>query len=483
MLAVSVDGNRKHYRFKSAARSEEQAIFDGVFIANDDDVGRFVDYVHTSTSHVSGRGVCGGQWSAARETSQKSSGKTDEEGLELAVCRHGVLLRALNMFRGEIFAYPLYLQKQMACKPVTFFAMDVACKYWPYLRRVTEKCPELQQLLTMRPFLSVFHAKAHDFKCEVKWSGAYQEGAGSTLGEEVEQCNAFLSRIAVTTKHMSKAGRIDMLTVMAMRWNKQKFDNLASTLARRYRKATVALQCQLHNLEAMKTEMDITDNQLESWIIDINEWAEATTSPNDADVAAVASRIEELVASVKRRSQRLYKDHDGCKGRARIRRKIREEKQNLNSVVDKYNTLVPNAEKLTLDTILSDEIVWPWQLTHGDLRTKRKAFDTVMAVRRLEEEKRILIAEMNKHWKSLCTRVDTLKQMSSQLSNVTSGETWGLLQDGIQGLQSLTMKNKQANNSMAKHAKNCYVQVLTETEIYFDNDSEEYHTSSDSEQD
>ena len=54
-----------------------------------------------------------------------------------------------------------------------------------------------------------------------------------------------------------------------------------------------------------------------------------------------------------------------------------------------------------------------------DLRTKRKAFDIVMAVRRLEEEKRILIAEMNKHWKSLCTRADTLK--SSQLSNVTSG--------------------------------------------------------------
>ncbi|XP_062384555.1 uncharacterized protein LOC134071734 [Sardina pilchardus] len=485
MLAVSVDGNRKHYRFNSAARSEEQAIFDGVFIANDDEVGRFVDYVHASTSHVSGRGVCGGQWSAARETSKKSSGKTDEEGLELAVCRHGVLLRALNMFRGEIFAYPLYLQKQMSHKQVTFFAMDVACKYWPYLRRVTEKCPEFQDLLTMRPFLSVFHAKAHDFKCEVKWSGAYQEGAGSTLGEEVEQCNAFLSRIAVTTKHMSKAGRIDMLTVMAMRWNQQKFDNLASTLARRYRKATVALQCQLHNLETMKTEMNITDNQLERWTIDIKEWAEATTSPNDADLAAVTSRIEELVASVKGRSQRLYKDNDGCKGRARIRRKIREEKNNLNAVLEKYNTMVPNADNLTLDTILSDEIV-PWQITHGDsvdLRTKRKVFDIVMAVRRLEEEKRILIAEMNKHWKSICTCADSLRQMSSQLSKVTSGETWGLLQDGIQGLQSLMMKNKQATNNIAKHAKNCYVQVLTGTEMNFDSDSDEYHTSSDSEQD
>jgi len=105
----------------------------------------------------------------------------------------------------------------------------------------------------------------------------------------------------------------------------------------------------------------------EAYFLSLHFFLPATTSPNDVDVAAVASRIEELVASVKRRSQRLYKDSDGCKGRARIRRKIREEKKILNSVVEKYNTLAPDAEKLTLDTILSDEIVWPWQLTHGGM--------------------------------------------------------------------------------------------------------------------
>ncbi|MEQ2186753.1 hypothetical protein GOODEAATRI_031828, partial [Goodea atripinnis] len=61
MFAVSVDGNRKHYRFKNAARSQEQAIFEDIFIARDEDVGRFVDYVHKTTRHVSGRGVCGGE--------------------------------------------------------------------------------------------------------------------------------------------------------------------------------------------------------------------------------------------------------------------------------------------------------------------------------------------------------------------------------------------------------------------------------------
>lgn len=101
----------------------------------------------------------------------------------------------------------------------------------------------------------------------------------------------------------------------------------------------------------------------------LNFFLSATTSPNDADLAVVASRIEELVASVKRRSQRLYKDNDRCKGRARIRQKIRDEKKKLNSVLEKYNTMVPNAENLTLDTILSDEIVWPWQLTHGGMYT------------------------------------------------------------------------------------------------------------------
>ncbi|XP_033984221.1 uncharacterized protein LOC117480849 [Trematomus bernacchii] len=459
MLAVSVDGNRKHYRFKNAARSEEQAIFDGVFIARDEDVSRFVDYIHTTTKHVSGRGVCGGQWSAARETSQKSAGKLDEEGLELAVCRHGVLLCALNMYRGEIFAYPLYLQKKLASS--MFFCMDVTCKYWPYLQRITKSCPELQHLLDMKPFLSVFHAKAHDFKCEVKWSGAYQEGAGLTLGEEVEQVNAFLSRIAVTTKHMSKAGRTDMLTLMAMRWNQQKVSNLATSLSRRYLKTTKALEKQLQNLESMKAELAVTEKQLEDWVRDVNEWAETTTN-NPRDAAALASKIEMLTVSVKRRSQRLYKDTDSNKGRSRIRRKIRDEKGVLTATVEKYNSMVPSTEALCLEAILSVEKAWPWQLPNSDsfdLRTKRRAFDLVMAVKRLQEEKKILVTEMNQHWKVLSTRSDSLKEMSC-LQN----SPLGLSEDGMKGLQSMFRKKQHDIGEMKTHARRCYLQLLTGAE-------------------
>ncbi|KAJ8262138.1 hypothetical protein GJAV_G00162820 [Gymnothorax javanicus] len=206
MLAVSADGNRKLYRFRRNGSSDDTAFFEGLFVAKDSAVSEFVDTVQKAVKNTQGRGTCGdSQWTAARETSRKAR-KLDEEGMEVAVCRHGVLLKGLNMYRGEIFAYPLYLQRELMPAKAKFFAMDVACKYWPYLEKAARALPALQELMEMKPFLSVMHARAHATKCEIKWSGRNQEGAGTTAGEEVEQVNSFLSRCALTTKYMSKAG-------------------------------------------------------------------------------------------------------------------------------------------------------------------------------------------------------------------------------------------------------------------------------------
>ncbi|KAJ4921193.1 hypothetical protein JOQ06_022303 [Pogonophryne albipinna] len=333
--------------------------------ARDEDVLRFVDYIHTTTKHVSGRGVCGGQWSAARETSQKSASKLDEEGLELAVCRHGVLLCALNMYRGEIFAYPLYLQTKLASR------------------------------------------------------------------------------------------RIDMLTLMAMRWNQQKVSNLATSLSRRYLKTTKALEKQLQYLESMKAELAVTEKQLEDWIRDVNEWAETTTN-NPRDAAALASKIEMLTVSVKRRSQRLYKDTDSNKGRSRIRRKIRDEKGVLTATVEKFNSMVPSTEALCLQAILSVEKAWPWQLPNSG---QREEHSLVMAVKRLQEEKKILVTDMNHHWKVLSTRSDSLKELSC-LQN----SPLGLSKDGMKGLQSMFRKKQHDIGEMKTHARRCYLHVLTGAE-------------------
>ncbi|XP_046879163.1 uncharacterized protein LOC124469733 [Hypomesus transpacificus] len=134
MVAVSVDGNRKLYRFQKTNQSEEPGFFDGVFLARDSEVSSFVEEVRGTVKSTAGKAMCGDtQWNAARETSKRAN-KLDEEGVEIAVCRHGFLLKGLNMYRGEIFAYPMFLQKEF--QSATFLAMDVTCRYVPYLTSV-----------------------------------------------------------------------------------------------------------------------------------------------------------------------------------------------------------------------------------------------------------------------------------------------------------------------------------------------------------
>ena len=57
----------------------------------------------------------------------------------------------------------------------------------------------------------------------------------------------------------------------------------------------------------------------------------------------------------------------------------------------------------------------------------------------------------------------------------------GLREDGIRGLQSLTLKRKKESYCLAKRAKNCYLQVLTDTDIEFNSDSDEFHGDSEQE--
>ncbi|KAK5890716.1 hypothetical protein CesoFtcFv8_014209 [Champsocephalus esox] len=143
MLAIAVDGNRKHYRFKKSRGTDEPSLFDGLFIAQDSKVSAFVDKIRSQMTIKSGRDVCGpATFTACRETSHKSRAKVDEEGLQIAVCRHDILLQGLNHYRCEIYAYPMFLQKELAeVANASCFCMDVDCRYWPYLEKMAAKLP------------------------------------------------------------------------------------------------------------------------------------------------------------------------------------------------------------------------------------------------------------------------------------------------------------------------------------------------------
>ncbi|XP_036003559.1 uncharacterized protein LOC118566231 [Fundulus heteroclitus] len=369
MLAVSVDGNRKLYRFKSNSSTQEPGHFDDVFIQNDEEVAKFVEYIHTQTKHV------------------------------------------------------------------------------------VQQCPEHRNLLSMRPFLSVMHAKAHSGKCEIKWGGAFQEGAGSTIGEEVEQVNSFLSRAAITTKYMSKAGRKDMLTLLALGWNERKLENLSHTLSQRYLKTVRILKEDLDSLNAAKKELGIDDDTVQLWVADVQKWAEETDQ-SDGSLGALQARIEELAVLVKVRSLNLYKQTDSNKRRHNIRRVILKDKKRLAAAIAEYNHLAePSGQIVSTDGIIQTD-TWPWR--SENLHTKRMVFDKFMAVQRLKEEEVILCKEMLQHWIALKTQYLTLGALSSNSSLVDLSE------DAQKGLQCLVHKRLSKLKAEMRLVKGHYNTILND---------------------
>ncbi|KAF6715261.1 hypothetical protein FQA47_005410 [Oryzias melastigma] len=516
MLAVAVDGNRKLYRFRSQPGPD--GYFDGVFLAKDKEVASFVDYIHGATRHNPGKGRCGtGEWVAARESSHKSASKLDEEGVEVAVCRHGILLKALNMFRGEIFAYPLFLQKQLARQNAEFFCSDVVCKYWPYLQRVVRHCPELQGLLTMRPFLSIVHAKAHSWMCEVtianlfcifsldrklyanthkshllqlQWGGRNQDGAGTTMGEEVEQVNSFLSRAAICSKHMSKAGkyilkcieryllifvffsgliyvvlevRTDMLTIQAIGWNRRKVEKLDKTLAKRYVKTVERISEASAELHQLTEELSVQEDTVRQWVSEVKEWAgvcvlfspQEPTGQNDLE-----KNIEGLYLSIKQKKFELYRKADGNKRRHQLRKKIAAEKRALEDAITKWNSDSFEINKLpSSDAILAEEnYSWPWAckyIGYGDMIAKKRLFDKVMLLTRLKEEEVIVVREVKQHWEYLKNATGMLEELSSQICT-----TEALTEQGREGLLCLLKRRIGELHVQQDAARNTYHHAL-----------------------
>ncbi|XP_073725812.1 uncharacterized protein [Misgurnus anguillicaudatus] len=472
MHAVSVDGNRKLYRFHNA-KGTEKGYFDGEFIMKDGDVSSFVEYVHEKTKHATGKGVCGSsQWTAAKESAKKSTSKIDEEGLEIAVCRHGGLLKALNMFRGEIFAYPLFLQNALSKENVTFFCSDVACKYWPYLKRVVGHCPELRPLLSMHPLLSVMHAKAHEWSCEIKWSGKNQEGAGLTIGEEVEQVNSFLSRAAICTKYMSKAARSDMLTVLASAWNKRKSENLAKYLSQRYIKTAERLKVERESCASLQAELNISDDEIQQWVSDVQQWAAGSSAKDDA---GLEGRIRGLYLSIKQRKNNLYHKTDSNKRRHKMRRRMNEDKSTLAAAIKDFNEQSTHQLPSVDELLAADNFQWPWECpdtSNGNLSTKKVVFDRFMLLSRLKEEEQIIVMEVKQHWQSLKEAESSLRDLSLEIQNNNCDSD----QESSSGLLCLLKRKLEDLHFLQNNARMLYRQCVlgqASDSILFDNISDE----------
>ncbi|XP_058624297.1 uncharacterized protein LOC131535808 [Onychostoma macrolepis] len=161
-------------------------------------------------------------------------------------------------------------------------------------------------------------SKKTNIKCDeeglevaVQWGGKNQIGAGTTIGEEVEQVNSFLSRVALTTKYMSKAARVDMITLHARGWNERK---------KRKKPAQVLVYTVLESPDDLRTD----------------------------DPVALQHLIEGLFLGIQQKKRDLYRVTDHNKQRHKIRRRIREDKKKLFNAISQYNDLSTTTESVAV---------------------------------------------------------------------------------------------------------------------------------------
>lgn len=247
----SSDGIVKLMRLKSAGavrkskneRPElqtEKPFYGDAAIKSDEAVKARRDLIYSKIPRTKQKEMCGGSvFKAARIDSGKDH-KSDETGLIVSGCRHGMVKGAINMHHGETFTHTHFIHHVSWKQNCQFFCNDVVCKYWKFAIRVGKVFPQFMPMVNeMGGFLPRMHAKAHYLTCQVLWNVHWKKRTALTIGEEHEQVFSRMSQFGYVTKHMTKTNRENFLSAEFFYWNKRKLFRMPKFLRNRLLKVRI----------------------------------------------------------------------------------------------------------------------------------------------------------------------------------------------------------------------------------------------------
>lgn len=123
--------------------------------------------IHTQVGKVT-KDTCGGATYKAGKSDALGRKGLSETGVVFCTCRHGYLLRAVDMVKGETYRHVPYLHDYAYRTGCKFICYDVVCKYWSFAEDISNAIEEFQSHTTkMNPFLSRWHGKTHAWYCQV----------------------------------------------------------------------------------------------------------------------------------------------------------------------------------------------------------------------------------------------------------------------------------------------------------------------------
>ncbi|XP_067944862.1 uncharacterized protein [Watersipora subatra] len=389
--AIHIDGNAKLFHYRAAGRVSSGIEEPSEFFVSTSDVEEQVTRIKNS-KHNSVSNRCGDTVWKAASAKGKAFSKKDVTGCLLATCRHCFLLKGLDMTRGEIYAYPYTMQREF--QGAKFIALDTMCRYWPWLERL-ERLPQQQ-----RPFLSIMHAKAHRWSCQMKWSGRVTVGTGLSTGETTELVNSYMSRLGKVTRHMTSDGRRRRLEQGAAFWNLRKFVNLPKQIFTSLSKAKKQLPILEAQVDAHCHSIGLTLAELEARAILV-----AKLPPKPDNIQAV---LEDLRVNILRQEDVLKKSESG-KIAQKLRSRLRANHCSYKKKALEYSNLHPETTTEELQSCLKSGL-FPWAVVRGDITFSQdvlKAVESYQLWQRTVEEIPILEQERHTMIRTIVQQLDT----------------------------------------------------------------------------
>ncbi|RXN13767.1 hypothetical protein ROHU_009449 [Labeo rohita] len=120
------------------------------------------------------------------------------------------------------------------------------------------------------------------------------------------------------------------------------------------------------NLESLKQEFSISVEDVDRWVCDVRHWAATEKHSSDSSQEELQREIDEIIYSIRRKKQDLYRQNDSSQTRQRKRQRIGELKKTLSEKIVLYNAIPGCEEKIDTEAACSlCDVILPWE-AQGD---------------------------------------------------------------------------------------------------------------------
>lgn len=217
-------------------------------------------------------------------------GVFDETGIFASACPHGFVLWLVDMVQsGELCVYSIVhvhfpANKSSSAKyPLSIVAKamdalgshllagyDIGCVFGGTI--LSSSLGAKFKESGSRTCVNAFHGYSHNYACQCKNHPNNITGMGLEDLETLERVFSSSNALAAVTRHASAYRRRLYIEMHFKQWDEDKYSNLATMLRNNYHQALDIIKNDGRAVEEAKISLDITDQDLESWKIEQEEY-------------------------------------------------------------------------------------------------------------------------------------------------------------------------------------------------------------------